>query len=296
MGPKGLLLVFSRSADWCPYCKTQIIELQSRLPLLEQRGLRVAVVTYDSTAILAEFSARRGITFPLLSDRGSATIKAYGILNTTADPATRNFGIPFPGTFLISPQQIVTARFFEEAYQERNTAASILLKLGGSGHQVEAQRTTTDHAEITTYLSDSVVAPGTLFSVVADVAPGPRMHVYAPGGHSYRVIELRIDPQPFLEARPTVYPDSEIYHFVPLNERVEVYKNRFRLIQDLSLSAAPDARKALATTTTMTITGTLEYQACDASTCYLPKRVSLSHSVRVRQLDTERAEPSGERR
>jgi cytochrome oxidase Cu insertion factor (SCO1/SenC/PrrC family) len=28
MGPKGLMLVFSRSADWCPYCKTQLVEIQ----------------------------------------------------------------------------------------------------------------------------------------------------------------------------------------------------------------------------------------------------------------------------
>ena len=30
MGPKGLMLVFYRSADWCPYCKTQLAELQTR--------------------------------------------------------------------------------------------------------------------------------------------------------------------------------------------------------------------------------------------------------------------------
>jgi hypothetical protein len=26
MGPNGALLVFSRSVDWCPYCKTQMID------------------------------------------------------------------------------------------------------------------------------------------------------------------------------------------------------------------------------------------------------------------------------
>jgi peroxiredoxin len=292
MGPKGLMLVFSRSADWCPYCKTQIVELQSRLSALRDEGLGIAVITYDTPAILADFSKRRGITFPLLSDQGSATIKAYGILNTTADPATRNFGIPFPGTFLVNRQRVVTARFFEEAYQERNTVASILLKLGNSGAEVRAQRITTDHVEITTYVSDQIVAPGTLFSVVADVTPKAGMHVYAPGRHSYRVIELRLDSQPFLLTRALQYPPSEIYHFVPLDERVEVYQKPFRLIQDLSLSAAADARKALASVTDMTITGTLEYQACDASTCYLPTRVPLSHRVDVRPLDTARANVS----
>jgi cytochrome oxidase Cu insertion factor (SCO1/SenC/PrrC family) len=38
MGPNGLMLVFSRSADWCPYCKTQLVELQSRLPELRRKG------------------------------------------------------------------------------------------------------------------------------------------------------------------------------------------------------------------------------------------------------------------
>jgi hypothetical protein len=36
------------------------------------------------------------------------------------------------------------------------------------------------------------------------------------------------------------------------------------------------------------MSGTLEYQACDASTCYLPRRVPLSSRVEVRQLDTAR--------
>jgi peroxiredoxin len=120
MGPKGAMVVFSRSVDWCPYCKTQVIELQSRLGELKAQGLGLAVITYDSPAIMADFSRRRGVTFPLLSDPGSQTIKAYGILNTTVAAGTSNYGIPFPGTFLIDRTGKVTSRFFEEAYQERN--------------------------------------------------------------------------------------------------------------------------------------------------------------------------------
>src|SRR4051812_10060982 len=46
MGAHGLMLVFSRSADWCPYCKTQLAELQSHLPELKREGLGLAVITY----------------------------------------------------------------------------------------------------------------------------------------------------------------------------------------------------------------------------------------------------------
>ena len=71
------------------------------------KGFAVAVITYDSTAILADFSRRRGITFPLLSDQGSATIKSYGLLNSTVDSASTNYGIPFPGTFVFSSSCLI---------------------------------------------------------------------------------------------------------------------------------------------------------------------------------------------
>src|SRR5216683_1747034 len=86
MGPKGLMLVFYRSADWCPYCKTQLAELETRVADLVKSGIGLAAVSYDPVPVLADFSKRRGITFPLLSDAGSETIKRYGVLNTTIDP------------------------------------------------------------------------------------------------------------------------------------------------------------------------------------------------------------------
>jgi len=96
MGPNGAMIVFSRSVDWCPYCKTQMIDLQNRLPELKAKGLGLAVITYDSTAVMADFARRRRITFPLLADPGSRTIKDYGILNTTVTEGSSNHGIPFP--------------------------------------------------------------------------------------------------------------------------------------------------------------------------------------------------------
>ena len=41
-------------------------------------------------------------------------------------------------------------------------------------------------------------------------------------------------------------PPSEIYHFKPLDERVEVYQKPFRLVQDVTILATPEAQKLLA--------------------------------------------------
>ncbi|MDA1183541.1 MAG: redoxin domain-containing protein [Acidobacteria bacterium] len=289
LGPNGALLVLSRSVDWCPYCKTQMLDLQSRMPELEAAGLGLAVITYDSTAVMADFAGRQGITFPLLSDPGSATIKAYGLLNTTVDATSSNFGIPFPGTFVLDTDGVVTERFFEEAYQERTTVSSMMLALGTSGPPVAASRITTDHLQATTYVSDGVVAPGSLFSVVFDITPRERIHVYAPGADGYKVINLNLDPDPLLVARPVEYPESEIYFFEPLNERVPVFESPFRLTQVMHVSAAREDRAALADRTSITITGTLEYQACDDRVCFNPQSVPVSYTVQLRPLDMERA-------
>lgn len=289
MGPKGAMVVFSRSLDWCPYCKTQVLELQSRVGELKAQGLGVAVITYDPPAVMADFSRRRGITLPLLSDPGSATIKAFGILNTTVAAGSSNVGIPFPGTFLIDRSGRVTSRFFEEAYQERNTVSTIMLALGTARAPSTATRIQTDHLDITSYLSDDVVAPGSLFSVVFDVKPSAGIHVYAPGAKDYRIINFRIDANPILSARRLQYPDSEIYHFKPLDERVPVFQKPFRLVQAMVIGASQEARATLKGVEAVTITGVLEYQACSDRLCFPPRTVPVSYVVKIRQLDAERA-------
>lgn len=260
------------------------MELQGRVKELEQQGLGLAAITYDAPEILERFAGEHGITFPLLSDRGSAVIRRYGLLNTTVQPGSRADGIPFPGTFILDRTGRVVARYFEQAYQERNTVASILVRQGagsGSGPLVSAA---TAHLELHARLADSTVAPGSRTSLVLEITPRPGIHVYAPGKHAYQVVRVVFDPQRWLEVHPLRYPASETYHFVPLDERVEVYQKPFRLVQDLTIRASPDAQALLASVRRITLTGRLEYQACDDTFCFAPASVPLSWTLDVRPL------------
>src|SRR5882672_4641759 len=291
MGPKGLMLVFYRSADWCPYCKTQLAELQTRTADLAKSGIGLAAVSYDPVPVLADFSKRRGITFPLLSDPGSATIKRYGILNTTVPEINQpTYGIPFPGTFMLNTQGVVTSRFFEQAYQERTTVGSILARLGNRV-DVPATKVSSPQIDIASFVTDSVVAPGTHFSIVLDITPAHGVHVYAPGVTGYKPIALSVEAPPGVVTRNVQYPPSEDYHFKPLNEHVQVYQRPFRIVQDVLIDAAPQAQTALQNMTSMTIKGVLNYQACDDKVCFTPQTVPLTWTVSLRQLDRERAKP-----
>jgi peroxiredoxin len=311
MGPKGAMIVFYRSADWCPYCKTQLLELQRQYETLRKDGLGVVGISYDSQEILAAFSEQHGITFPLLSDVGSATIKRYGILNTVAeeglgpngkDPAViarvklyvsanganeRQRGIPFPGTFIVDRGGRVKARFFEDSYTVRNTVSNIRVKLNDASADVVATRVQTRHLDVDTYATDSAVAPGNRFSIVARVTLHSGIHVYAPGASSYKTIELKIVPGPYIQTRGISYPPSEIYVFKPLNERVPTYQKPFTLVQGIVLDGQASTRTALRDQTSLTIGGALTYQACDDRLCYDPVTLPLSWTVGLKPIVTE---------
>jgi peroxiredoxin len=282
------------------------VELQGRVKALQDQGLGLAAVSYDSREVLAAFAKQNGITFPLLSDPGSATIRRYGILNTVVDealgpnaddprvraeveqyvsaanPRANMQGIPFPGTFVLDRQGRVTSRAFEDFYRERVTTSNVLARLGLNGGMVAGQQVATMHLELTTAPSDASVVPGNRFALVLDITPRPGMHVYAPGATAYRIITLSVAPQPFLRVLPLAYPPWEIYHFVPLDERVPVYQKPFRLSQEVVIDVDQKAQAALRGQEALTIAGALEYQACDDTICYNPVSLPLSWRVELR--------------
>jgi hypothetical protein len=148
-----------------------------------------------------------------------------------------------------------------------------------------ATRVRTDHLEILSHLSDARVVAGVPFTVVLDIKPRSRIHVYAPGATGYRVIEFAIMPMEGVTVQPVQYPPSEIYEFVPLNERIPVYQRPFQLIQSVTLDAAPGSAGLRRDGDDLTIDAALNYQACDDRICFSPVSVPLSWTVKVKVKD-----------
>jgi hypothetical protein len=143
----------------------------------------------------------------------------------------------------------------------------------------------TPHLTVVTGSSAEKVAPGGKVSLSVDITPRRGIHVYAPGKHTYQVVRLTIDPQPWLRVPATTYPPSEIYLFEPLNEKVEVYQKLFRLSQDVTVLATPEAQKQLAGQTNVAVGGKLDYQACDDKVCYAPRTVPVKWTFALQPLD-----------
>jgi len=272
----------------------------------------LAAISYDSPEILAAFSKQRGITFPLLSDQGSATIRRFGLENPAVewalgpdkdDPSiaaeVRKYvsgaganqgmrGMALPGTLILDSRGRVTARFFEDFYVERNTVSSVMAQLGTGTTPVAATRVATAHLDLTAFASDTEIAAGNHFSLIFDVVPKRGIHVYAPGAAGYRAVSLAVTPQPFVTELPARYPPSEIYFFKPLNERVPVYQKPFRLSQEMFLEGSQQAQQAIQGRTSLTIDGRFEYQACNDTECFNPSAIPLTWTLALKPLIRER--------
>ena len=291
------------------------MELQDQLETLKEQGLGVAAISYDSVEVLSDFAQRRGITFPLLADDDSSVITEFGILNTVAaegvgdnadDPEVQAdvakyvsafganpmiVGTPYPGTFMIDGDGKVTSRFFEEFYRERNTTTNVMLKLGMGLSPIAAVEGETAHLKFTAYPSNTSVTVGTRFSLALDVTPGPKMHVYAPGAEEkgYRVIGFNLDQPEIARIEPVSYPESEIYYFEPLDEHVPVYQEKFTILQEVVMNGDARAEEVMSTMDALTLTGTLDYQACDDAICFLPQSIPVSFTVDLEMPDRQRA-------
>jgi hypothetical protein len=115
------------------------------------------------------------------------------------------------------------------------------------------------------------------------------VHVYAPNVTGYKPITLAIQPEAGLIVREAHYPRPEDYLFKPLNEHAPVFQKPFRIVQDVEIDPSPEQATRLKDIKAVTIGATLIYQACDDKLCFNPQSVTLSWTIALKPLDTERA-------
>jgi peroxiredoxin len=289
-GPNGLLLLFFRSADWCPFCKGQLVDLEGSQQAFAAKGINVAAVSYDSVAILADFAKRRSITYPLLSDTSSSLIDAFGIRNP--EGTGMEAGIPYPGYYLIGPDGVIQRRFFETAYVNRLTASNLYSNLFGSFAIPTPSKTldATPHVSISTVQSDTQVTPGAVVRLAVVIKPARDTHIYAPGAEKlhYHVASLTIHKSDLYIASETSYPKAQLMNFSDLGQTVPVYTGTTLL--STSVAAVVDRRTIplFAKDASLQIKGVVDYQPCTSKVCFPPTNVPVAWTIGLKQLDRER--------
>lgn len=133
MGPKGLVLLFFRSAGWCPYCQAQLMDVNGGAAEIEKRGYRIAALSYDKPEVTAAFKAKRNIVFTFLSDPKSEVIDRYGLRDPQYPPGSMAYGVPRPIIFILDPAGTIKAKLYEATFKTRPPVTAVIAKIDEIG-------------------------------------------------------------------------------------------------------------------------------------------------------------------
>jgi peroxiredoxin len=125
-GAKGLVLILSRSAGWCPVCQAQMVQLKAAAAPLAARGYGLAVMTYDAPPVLARFATRQQLPYPLLSDQGSRVIRAMGLADPQYPPGHMAHGVPLASVLVIDRSGTIQRAEISPDFRKRPSVEEIM--------------------------------------------------------------------------------------------------------------------------------------------------------------------------
>jgi peroxiredoxin len=137
-GANGVAVFFVRSADWCPFCRAQLADVNSRLPEFKALGLNVVSISVDEIALIRKFYDAGDIGYTMLADPKGDINESLGIRDPQYPVGSAAFGVPRPTLYVIDRNGIVRARYMEPTFRTRpdlNVVLADLKRLDlNSGH------------------------------------------------------------------------------------------------------------------------------------------------------------------
>lgn len=267
---------------------TQLVELQNAMPKFDDAGIRLYAISYDELGALEAFTEHHGVTYDLLSDMGSAVIREFGILNHhVTEEQVPYHGIPFPGTYLIDEDGIVTAKAFHQSLAQRESPEGLIDAALGE-ILLRSEDPTTGHADdsgigfsVTYHGGGGVIRGGTMRRLVVRVDLPDGLHIYddpVPDGMVATTFTV-VGPDG-LRSMPVEKPPTHPLD-LPGVGRLHVWSGRVEFVIPVW---ATDELASLVrgdNPDQVTIELDIAYQACDDEVCRLPRSERLSLEVPV---------------
>jgi peroxiredoxin len=126
MGEKGVAIFFVRSADWCPFCKRQLVDVNQHLARFRALGLNVVSVSVDEVAEIAAFAAEQKIGYTMLADPKGVINLSLGIRDEQYPVGSAAFGVPRPTLYVLDHAGTIRLRYMEPTYQTRPDLEAVL--------------------------------------------------------------------------------------------------------------------------------------------------------------------------
>ncbi len=215
-------------------------------------------------------------------------ITQFGILNTLIEPdgplAEQFYGLPFPGTYVVDGNGVVTEKFFNKHYATRTSAGTILdSALGRALRHEEAPAAAHGAPRVgfSAFLSDPQLTLEVASTLNVRIEMEEGYHVYAePLPDDYYPTTVRLEPVGGLEIGEAVYPPTTPMRFDALDVTLNVYEGS----ADIAIPVTALAELVQAGGETVDLDVVVDYQVCSDTVCYLPEEARLSLSAPISGL------------
>lgn len=236
-------------------------------------------MSYDPVDLLNAFAAKHGITYPLLSDAGSATIRRLGMLDEDLERHHAEFGIAtrdeqrgvaYPGVFLIDRDGVVVRKRFHKNYRIRDTGAGLVEAVLGIPATERGAEATAPGRVVRARLSFDSPAyrPYQQIQLAAVLTIEPGWHVYAtPVPEGYTALSLEITPVSGLEVGATIaWPEPQPFWLEGLEDRFLVHEGTIRGTVPVTFAFAAGSG-------TQIVRAGIRYQVCSTTECLPPEEM-----------------------
>ena len=269
---------------------TQLVQLQGIKDNLEEAGYSVFAISNDPVEILAEFASKHDITFSLLSDSDSAVIRAFGIMNQLIRPdegqSMRWYGIPYPGTYYVDANMVVTDKDFHQHHARRASGSSVLARVLGQEIEVHSEAETVDVSDrinVSVGLSEPALQLEVVSQLLIDIEIPEGMHAYASGApDQFECLSLEVEGDG-IRIGDVSWPASEPMKTLGIEEEVPVYKGRIRASVPITVTSDV-IRLGHEIPDTLQVSVAVSFQLCDDYECFLPERIEATLSCALDRL------------
>ncbi len=133
MGEKGVAIFFVRSADWCPFCKGQLVDVNRHFARFKALGLNVVSVSVDKVPLIAAFAESQKVEYVMLSDPKGDINLSLGIRDEQYPVGSAAFGVPRPTLYVLDRSGTIRLRYMEPTYRTRPDLEGVLRDVAALG-------------------------------------------------------------------------------------------------------------------------------------------------------------------
>lgn len=267
---------------------TQLVELREAYPKFEAAGIKLYAISYDDVAALGDFVAHHNIPFPMLSDKGSKLIRQLGILNFNVTPEQVPFhGIPFPGTYLLGEQGVITGKLFERNLSARHSGEAMIDSALGEillGEDEPRDSSGDDDIKVsaTFHGGKGTIKAAVVRELVVRFELAEGLHIYdEPVPQGMVATRIDINGPEGLNCGQVRKPPTHPLQLPGLDLELAVWEGRVDFVIPLSIDdRVTDFMKDTAAEK-LEFSVDIHYQACDDQVCHIPQSTTLHISVPI---------------